>query len=277
MGLSEEQKLQLKQKADGGSITAIQILEKEEHFAKLEAKKKEIFGSPTFVSGDKTKEIPVLDISKSISGQMLKELDLGEIEDFISSGDFKTLPEHMQVYLAWMQYAHHLYNEKDLSKFHVTKQLMAVCKSSDEKAISYYMANKIFSDMQSFFYSVKDFDKNAWLIYLAERIRMAATVLLEVNDFEGYCKQLERASNIIAKVEVPESAQDPRLLDRRPRLFSTSAKEIGAPEADRNELSREIEEMDIPESDKSRLKRDLGTEPRNMFEARNTKTGTDEG
>jgi hypothetical protein len=259
----------LKEKADEGSITAIQILEKMELEERLRAKKEELmssaqFGRPEAVV-DLLAEIPRLPVKDRGIAEMLKELDIVEIERHIRTGEFKSLPEHMAVYLNWMERAHDWYY-KFKDKNWIVKYLMATCKDNNDNCISYYLANKVFADMLTFFYSDQDFKRNSWMLYLAERVMMGAQMAWEVNDFETYGKNMDRAAAMIAKVTVDKQMVDPRLLDRRPRFFFTNAEELGLPKIDRNALARGIDEMAIPEKVKQRAKQDLGTVKRDLLD-----------
>ncbi len=95
---------------------------------------------------------------------------------------------------------------------------------------------------------------------------MGANLALEDNDFETYGKNMERAAKVLGMITVEKSDTDPRLLDRRPRFFSTNAKELGIPEVNRYELARQIDEMEITEKEKLAAKRDLGVIERDITE-----------
>jgi hypothetical protein len=262
----EDKKAKIEEKADKGSITAIQMLQKMEREEKLTAKKEEFMGKAMFGRPDDTKdavkELPVMPVDRSLPTQ-LDELDIHEIDAYIQKGEFKSLPEHMTVYLKWMEEAHDWYY-KFKSRNWVMRYLIANCQDKDGNHISYYMAEKIFNDMLSFFYADKNFKRNSWLRYLAERIEMGAALALEDNDFETYGKNLERAAKVISQIQLDKDDTDPRLLDRRPRFFATDAKELGVPKIDRRKLARQIDEMDISEAEKMAAKRDLGEEEREM-------------
>jgi hypothetical protein len=265
----EEIKLErLREKAKEGSVTAIQIIEKKELEAKLDQKKQELltgaqYGRPKMMIDELT-DVPKLNTGKS-AVDLLRDLDISEIETYIRRGEFKTLPEHMSVYVTWMELAHDWYY-KFKDKNWIIKYLMSVCKDENDYAISYYLANKIFIDMLSFFYSDKDFKKNSWFLYLAERLVMGASMAWELNDFETYGKNMDRAAAIIDKVTVEKVNVDPRLLERRPRYFFTNAEELGAPKIDRNALAKSIDEMPIPEKVKIRAKQDLGIVKRDLMD-----------
>lgn len=259
----------LQEKANEGSITAIQILEKIEQEERLRVKKEELmngaqFGKPDQIA-DLMSDVPRLPVKDMGVSELLKDLDISEIERHIRTGEFKSLPEHMAVYLNWMERAHDWYY-KFKDKNWIIKYLIATCKDKQGNPISYYLANKVFSDMLSFFYSDKDFKKNSWMLYLAERLVMGAQMAWETNDFETYGKNMERAGALISKVTVDKQQVDPRLLDRRPLFFFTNAEELGLPKIDRNALGRGIDEMPIPEKVKQRVKQDLGIVKRDLME-----------
>lgn len=256
----------IEERAEKGSITAIQMLQKMDREEKLKAKREEFLGKALFEKPDDVKDavrqVPVMPVDRSLPTQ-LDELDITEIEIYIQKGEFKSLPDHMAVYLSWMEEAHDWYY-KFKSRNWVMRYLIANCKDTNDNHISYYMAEKIFNDMLSFFYADKNFKRNSWLRYLAERIEMGAALALEDNDFETYGKNLERAAKVISQIQIEKDDVDPRLLDRRPRFFVTDAKELGVDKIDRRKLARQIDEMDITESEKLAAKRDLGVEEREM-------------
>lgn len=264
----DERKLdEVKEKAEGGSITAIQIMDKIKREERLNARKEELLSKACFEKpGDENREAveetPVMPSVRHISGE-IEKLDISEIEHYIQKGEFKTLPEHMAVYLKWMEIAHDWFY-KFKTRTWVMRYLMANCKDADGTPVSYYMAEKIFNDMMVFFYADKNFKKNSWLRYLAERIEMGAAMALEDNDFEAYGRNLERAAKVIGMMQVEKANVDPRLLDRRPRFFVTDAKALGVPEINRFELARQIDEMEITEAEKQRAKQDLGVEERSL-------------
>lgn len=263
----EKQELEIKEKADKGSLTALQMLQKRDREDRLEAAKAEMMGKAMFEREVGTKEIvqemAIMPNDRSLPSK-IDELELQEIEAYIQRGEFKSLPEHMVVYLKWMEIAHDWYY-KFKSRTWVLKYLAGNCRDSEGNAISYYFAEKIFNDMLVFFYPDKNFRKNNWLRYLAERIEMGAALALEDNDFETYGKNMERAAKVLSMITMEKSDVDPRLLDRRPRFFSTNARELGIPEIDRFALARKIDEMDITEKEKLTAKRDLGVEERDML------------
>lgn len=263
----EKRELEIKEKADKGSLTALQMLQKQERGTRLETAKAEMMGKAMFEREVGTKEIvqemAIMPNDRSLPSK-IDDLELQEIEAYIQKGEFKSLPEHMVVYLKWMEIAHDWYY-KFKSRTWVLKYLAGNCRDVDGNAISYYFAEKIFNDMLVFFYPDKNFRKNNWLRYLAERIEMGAALALEDNDFETYGKNMERAAKVLSMMTVDKIDIDPRLLDRRPRFFSTNAKELGIPEIDRFALARKIDEMDITEKEKLTAKRDLGVEDRDML------------
>jgi hypothetical protein len=264
----EKKEEEIKEKAKKGSITALQILQKKEREERLTATREEMLGKAMFERPEGNKEavqeMAVMPSTRNITSN-IDDLNLSDIEDFIQRGEFKSLPEHMGVYLKWMEIAHDWYY-RFKSRTWVMRYLMANCRNDDGEAISYYFAEKIFNDMMVFFYPDKNFRRNSWLRYLAERIEMGAALALEDNDFETYGKNLERAAKVLGMISLEKSDIDPRLLDRRPRFFVTNAKELGVPEVDRYALARQIDEMDISEKEKLSAKRDLGTEDRDMLE-----------
>lgn len=259
---------ELERKADEGSITATQTLLKIQREKALEQKKKELLGQAMFDRPEDEEKERAKALRKMPSvGHLeynLDELDITEIELFIQKGDFKSLPEHMTVYLNWMQEAHDWYY-KFKSRTWVLKFLIANCQDADGNSISYYMADKIFNDMLGFFYADKNFKRNSWYRYLAERIEIGAALALEDNDFDTYAKNLERAAKVASMITVEKRDIDPRLMDRRPRFFITKTDELGLPRIDRYKLAKQIDEMDIADKDKLRLKQDLGTEERDFF------------
>ena len=272
MALEDEKKKmireQLENKASEGNITAIQILDKMAFESRVKSLKEDLMAQAVFdkpeTNADLVKEIPSLPFACTAI-EKLKDLDISEIERYIRKGEFTTLPEHMAVYMKWMEVAHDWYY-KFRDKNWIERYLMAHCKDKDGNAITVYMANKIFRDMLSFFYSDKDFKKNSWFLYLAERIIMGAAMLWELNDFDGYNKAMEKAAAVIDRINIEATKIDQRLLERRPRFFVTNAKQLGIPEADRNALGRQIDEMPIPESVKIRVKSDLGVTERNLMD-----------
>ena len=260
MQTEEEKRTKLEEKAMGGNVTAIQMLEKLDAQERIEEKKRELlsgtlYGKPDKITDDLS-EIPALPVMRGAVDK-LNELDIAEIERYIRKGDFRSLPQHMAVYVKWMELAHDWYY-KFKSKNWIVKYLMFVCKDTEGNAISVYLANKIFADMLSFFYSDQDFKKNSWFMYLAERATMAAEMCWHQNDFKAFGENIAKAADILSKITIEKQNIDPRLLERRPRFFLTDAKQLGLPDIDRNALARQIDEMPIPERVKQRAKQDLG-------------------
>lgn len=262
-----QQEEKVKDKAKRGSLTALQMMKKQERNEKLTAAREEMMAKAMFDKPEGNKEM-VRDIAVMPSDRALParidELDIQEIEGFIQRGEFETLPEHMAVYLKWMEIAHDWYY-KFKSRTWVIRYLIANCKDDNGNMISYYFAEKIFSDMMAFFYPDRNFRRNSWLRYLAERIEMGAALAWEDNDFETYGKNMERAAKVLQMMKIEDTKEDPRLLDRRPRFFITNAKELGIPELDRQALARQIDEMEIGEKEKLMAKRDLGVEERDLL------------
>lgn len=263
----EQKENEIREKAEKGSLTAIQMIQKKEREEKLNAFREEMMGKAMFEKPegikDAVQEMLVMPTDRALPSR-IDNLDISEIEAFIQRGEFKTLPEHMAVYLKWMEIAHDWYY-KFKSRTWVIRYLIANCKNTDGDSISYYFAEKIFNDMMVFFYPDKNFRRNSWLRYLAERIEMGAALAFEDNDFETYGKNMERAAKVLNMITVEKSETDPRLLDRRPRYFVTDAKQLGIPEVDRFALARQIDEMEISEKEKLMAKRDLGVEERDIL------------
>jgi hypothetical protein len=264
----EKQEADVKEKAEKGSLTALQMLQKREREERLNAAREDMLGKAMFekpgVVKDIVQEMAVMPNDRTLPAK-IDELDISEIETFIQRGEFNTLPEHMAVYLKWMEIAHDWYY-KFKSRTWVIRYLVSNCKNENEDSISYYFAEKIFNDMMVFFYPDKNFRRNSWLRYLAERIEMGAALAWEDNDFETFGKNMERAAKVLQMITVEKGETDPRLLDRRPRFFVTDAKALGIPAVDRYALARQIDEMDISEKEKLEAKRDLGTEERDMLD-----------
>jgi len=266
MQTESEKREKLEAKAAEGNVTAIQMLDKMALIADIEQKKLELlsgtqYGKPENMADDLS-NVPALPVMRGAVDR-LNELDISEIERYIRKGDFRSLPEHMAVYIKWMELAHDWYY-KFKTKNWIVKYLLFVCKDTDGNAISSYMANKVFTDMLSFFYSDQDFKKNSWMMYLAERVTMAAEMCWHLNDFKGFGDNIAKAADILQKITIDKQNIDPRLLERRPRYFLTDAKQLGVPDIDRNALARGIDEMLIPERVKQRAKQDLGVEKRDF-------------
>lgn len=269
---------QLQKKAGEGSLTAIQILERREREKKLKETQARLMESAMYEKPtdftDGIPHIPLMDFEGEMESK-LRDLDISEIEAFIRTGKFKSLPAHMATYLSWMQIAHDKYYQNN-GKSVIIKFLQSVCKDTEGNGITYYMANKVFTDMLSFFYSDRDFVANHWYMYLSERLMMGANLLWEMGDIEGYNKAVIATGNMIDKVKIDNSKLDPRLLDRRPRFLFTTAKELGIPEVDKNALAADIDKMNIPEKVKMRVKSELGTEERNLLDGDTLKDELDE-
>ncbi|HAH24908.1 MAG TPA: hypothetical protein DCL77_14340 [Prolixibacteraceae bacterium] len=253
-------------KADSGSMAAMQILDRMDLEDHLKVKKGELMEKAQFTRpeniSDLVTDLPVLPSSQNF-GEILKDLDISEIENYIRRGEFKSLPAHMTVYLKWLEIAHDWYY-KFKDKNWIVNYLMANCRDSEDRCISRYMANKIFGDMLSFFYSDADFKKNSWFMYLAERVMMGAALAWEMNDMKTFTDCQEKAAKILDRITIDKQAVDPRLLNPKPMFFITDAKQLGLPPIDRNALARAIDEMVVPEKVKIRAKRDLGTVARDL-------------
>lgn len=268
MSAFDESRLEkIRSKADEGNVTAIQMLQKHEREERLRTVKEEMmgkamFGRPDDIKDD-LKQLQVMPGSRNIPLK-IDELDIAEIEKYVQEGEFRKLPEHMAVYLNWMQEAHDWYY-KFKSRTWVMRYLIANCKDTDGNFISYYLAEKIFNDMLSFFYADKNFKRNSWLRYLAERIEMGAALALEDNDFKTYTEALERAAKVVMQIKMEKNSIDPRLLDRRPRFFLTNAKDLGLPPINRYKLAQQIDGMEITEAEKMKAKQDLGVEDRDFM------------
>lgn len=258
---------QIEEKARAGNMNAIQTLAKLNREKVLREKREELMCQYGHSRPEDIKEkmsgLPSMPTDRGFPSK-LDELNIEEIHGYVMRGEFKQLPEHMVVYLKWMEEAHDWYY-KFKSRNWVLRYLLANCKDSDGNQITYYLAGKIFNDMMIFFYPDVEFRKNSWLRYLAERLEMGAILALEDNDFETYGKNLERAAKVMDMIKIAGNRIDQRLYDRRPMFFVTSAKQLGIPEVDRNALARQIDEMDITESEKLAAKRDLGVEDRDIL------------
>ena len=126
--------------------------------------------------------------------------------------------------------------------------------------ISKYKANKLYCESLNFFNLDNEIKVQAWSNIYADRLDNMALIAQQMNDFETARRCFKDAAEMrgVGKDMANQVPED--LLDRRPVLYTMKMRDAGAPEINRNELGRLLDQMDITVVDRSRINRDARTE-----------------
>lgn len=267
MSILDKSKEKLREKAEKGNLTAAQMLQKIQSKEDLEEYKESLLEGKMFEKPEsKTEEVMAISMPKNDSSALsrISEISIEEIDKYVRSGKFTTLPEKYVVYLKWMEKAQDWYY-RYFNREIVVQYLRQLCVDEQGKSISKYIANKIFVDMINFFYANKKIRKAGYMNYYAERLEMAAMVSWKLNDMDAFGKNIERAAKIRDMIPEEEAKVDPRLLDKSPTFYYIRPEDVGVAQPERRKLAKDIDDLpNVPDIYKRKIKQDLGIIQRSL-------------
>ncbi len=134
--------------------------------------------------------------------------------------------------------------------------------------LKHQRASEMYDEAINLFYGDRNINKKALRHKFAERLEMAANVVLQMaessKDFEVYGNLTKQAGSLL-ELDKPDVNKLPKeLYMPSVRVFSLNTELVGLPNINRNELAAEIDSLDQPESVKSSLRQDAMIEPINL-------------
>lgn len=134
--------------------------------------------------------------------------------------------------------------------------------------LKHQRASEMYDEAVNLFYGDRNINKKALRHKFAERLEMAANVVLQMaessKDFEVYGNLTKQAGSLL-ELDKPDVNKLPKeLYMPSVRVFSLNTELVGLPNINRNELAAEIDSLDQPESVKSSLRQDAMIEPINL-------------
>lgn len=221
---AEIDKANLKRAKDG-NLTSIQQWKKDANTQKLENLKKQVF----------------YDDSKA---------EYEQLQSLIEKGEVKNLPEKVVAYYEQIDFIRCLYNKYESKSFIINAVTVQWPK------LSKYQATNLYYECLNFFNLDNKVKVEAWANIYADRLDNMARICYELNDFETARRLTMDAAGLrgVGKEKPPQVPDE--LLDRRPVFYTIRLKDIGLPEANRNELAALIDGLDIPERERSRIRKE---------------------
>lgn len=196
----------------------------------------------------------------------IDDIDISHIYNFMEHGNVNNAPKEIVAYLDLLDKvrAMCLRIDKFGSKEAVVKHLMAVDK------LSRFKANQVYEESREYFYSDSKISKSAFINIYAEKldkiIAFAMLTMKDPSDASKVAKMIVDAAKV-RQLDVPDKDDLPAELFRAPFIVYTSnAEELGMPKADRNKLSKMIDEFpDISEKARTQIKREAMALPLKVF------------
>lgn len=134
--------------------------------------------------------------------------------------------------------------------------------------LKHQRASEMYDEAVNLFYGDRNINKKALRHKFAERLEMAANVVLQMaessKDFEVYGNLTKQAGSLL-ELDKPDVNKLPKeLYMPTTRVFSLNTEVVSMIPINRNELASEIDGLDQPESVKSNLRQDAMIEPINL-------------
>lgn len=195
-------------------------------------------------------------------------IDLTTINRILSTGDTDCLTPEERQYYQFMEMVRGLRarlllpgGQKIVTKAGIIKLL------KNSYGLSDWMARRVYDDSINFFYSESAVTPRAWANLYAEKLDKMADVAFASGKF----KEARALLNDAAKLrgcfddnapEIPDELLQPKTAI----IYTSDAKALGAPAADRRELEAFIDTIpEVPQIVRSRVKEDAGIKPKNLL------------
>lgn len=185
----------------------------------------------------------------------INDIDINDIYDFMEHGNPANAPDHIVKYLELLDKVRGMYLRIDRfgNKEAVIKHLMIHDELSRRKA------NQLYNETLEYFYCDTTISKSAWRNIYADKIDMminyAMQSVKDVSDGLKVVKMVVDAAKVRG-LDEPDKEELPEELFNQPiKVYTSSAKDLGLPVANRNRIKELIEKMpDLTEKEKNRLK-----------------------
>jgi hypothetical protein len=173
---------------------------------------------------------------------------------YIETGAQGDLPQDMVEYVSTLELIRGMHMRYE------NRQAIVKFLQQPPYSLSYYLANKYYSDAINFFYLDVEIKKNAWRNMYAEKLDRAADLVLKTattsKDIDIY-KNIIFAARDMRQLHIPESEDIPEEFFKKPnKVYVLDPGLIGRSKANRNLLAKHIDSLNIPEADKQRVKAD---------------------
>lgn len=197
----------------------------------------------------------------------IEDIDIGDVYEFMETGDVNDAPEHIVEYLHLIDKIHGMYlrTRQFGNKEQVLKHLILVY------GFSRYKGEKLYNEMLTYFYKGNSLSKKIWRNIYAEKIENNATAA----ELTATCNQdFERASRIweragkMRQLELVDPPEIPKEAFAKPyKVYAMDAEFLGEKPINRLELARQIDEMeDYTPDEKELLKQEAAINPIKLFD-----------
>lgn len=172
-----------------------------------------------------------------------------ELQEHIEHGTITKMPAEDVLYFDQLDFIRCLFNKYNSKNYIVTA-------TSLKYKISKYLATKLYFECLNFFNLDNPVKVKAWANIYADRLDDMAALALEMNDVETARRCFADATKYrgVGR-DTPEQIPE-ELLDRRAIFYTTSLKQFGIPEANRQELAAFIDALNISSLERMKLRRE---------------------
>lgn len=197
----------------------------------------------------------------------IHDIDIGDVYEFMETGDVNDAPEHIVDYLQLIDKIHGMYlrTRQFGNKEQVLKHLILV------DGFSRYKADKLYDEMLGYFYKGNNITKKVWRNIYAAKIENNATAA----ELSATCNQdFERASRIweraakVRQLDLVDPPEIPKEAFAKPyKVYAMDATFLGEKPINRLELARQIDALeDFTPGEKELLKEDAAINPIKLFD-----------
>lgn len=197
----------------------------------------------------------------------INDITLGDIEEFIDTGDIKKAPDYVVEYLLLMEKIYGMIRRIDIygNDESIIKHLRLTQNLSD------YKARKMLNETREYFYANNKLTKDAWRgIYgeIADQmINFARQEVRTPADAKMVVDMAVKTAKEIRGVNEPEKEELPEEMFKAPFVvYTMNPEDLGLPKANRTKLAQIIDEYpDLTEKEKARIKSEAQALPLKVF------------
>lgn len=196
-------------------------------------------------------------------------VNIDAINNILQTGDLSGLSAAEKEYFGLMEMVRGLRARTLLPGGQKLTTKSAIIKLlKNQYGLGDWQARRVYDDSINFFYSESNVSTRAWSNLYADKLEKMADLAFASGNFKDGKSLLAEAAKLRgcyddeATTEIPDE-----LLEQRSNIiYLTDAKQIGAPAADRAELTEFIDSIpDVPEAVRDRVKEDAGIKSKNIF------------
>lgn len=188
------------------------------------------------------------------------KIDISKINQILKTGELTGLSPAEREYFALMELVRGLRARMLFpggSRLVTKAGIIKLLKNSH--GLSDWMARQVYEDAINFFYSESTVSPKAWANLYAEKLEKMADLAFASGKFKDGRALMADAAKLRGCFEVQPQEIPMELLESRPAIiYTTDARALGAPAADRVEIEEFIESLEIPAAARNRALEDAG-------------------